>query len=344
MATHANESDRNQNYTMTDASKVAADLIRREIWASEGKAFELPEELKLIAKQVQQLDLSRMPLTLDVLESLVDALPNLLEVNLFSTDVTVKELALLSRLKYLQYLSLGCCEHLDDAAVASLAPCQNLKYLTLEKTPITGTTLSKLPNSIEELILWDCLQLIDEGVAGLAAMHHLKILNLRGTPITGAFLSELPDSLQTLNLWNCSCLTDAGLAHLATKRHIKDLNVGDTLVKGTSFAYLPDSLEILNCEFCRELGDDALAGLASKKNLKTLILERTSITGKTLGLLPPSIEILDCSSCAKLTDESLKELVKMPNLKKLSLFFCRHISDETVDFLRKALPLTQIEH
>lgn len=132
--------------------------------------------------------------------------------------LTPEHLSSLSRFSDLHVLSLAD-SGINDLHVAALKGLP-LQECSLEKTPITGSTLHTLHRWIKDLNLRGCTRLTDDGLAGLgkkegahSAMHLAK-LNVSETHITGSSLHTLHRGIHDLDLEHCTELTNSGVTGL----------------------------------------------------------------------------------------------------------------------------------
>lgn len=101
------------------------------------------------------------------------------------TDPDEDALAALAGMKTLQFLDVSDNPSVTDAGVAALAGLENLRYLNLTNTRVTGTGLKDRADmvSLYQLNLTDC-PVTDESLAAIPHFPKLEELLIGGTEVT----------------------------------------------------------------------------------------------------------------------------------------------------------------
>jgi len=136
-----------------------------------------------------------------------------IHLELDKTAITDADIAHLSRLPNLYFLSLSCTT-VTDAGIAHLTRLPNIQYLQLSETAVT-----------------------DEGLAHLNRLPNLNSLYLSKTAVTDTGLARLSGltNLQFLFLEDTT-VTDSGLAHLSGCKNLGFLFLRGTAVTDTGIA------------------------------------------------------------------------------------------------------------
>ena len=133
-------------------------------------------------------------------------------LNLFATQITDAELAILKRLTKLKDLTLS--SNVTDDVLVNLEGLTNLESLMLSGQ-VTGAGLVHLKRLTNLEVLWlHCTEVTDDGLEHLRGLTRLRLLSLSEREVTGAGLVHLKGlaSLETLFL-RSTPVTDAGLEH-----------------------------------------------------------------------------------------------------------------------------------
>ena len=122
----------------------------------------------------------------------VAKLEQILAVDLFDQDVADEDLASLAGMKQLEVLVLSHNPRITDAGVAALSGLENLEYLDLTNTKVTGTGFKDRADmvSLYELNLTDC-PVTDESLAAIPRFPKLEELLIGGTEVTDKGLMTL---------------------------------------------------------------------------------------------------------------------------------------------------------
>jgi hypothetical protein len=108
------------------------------------------------------------------------------------TDPDEDDLAALAGMKTLQFLDVSDNPTVTDAGVAALAGLENLRYLNLTNTSVTGTGFKHRADmvSLYQLNLTDC-PVTDESLAAIPHFPKLEELLIGGTEVTDKGLMSL---------------------------------------------------------------------------------------------------------------------------------------------------------
>ena len=254
-------------------------------------------------KGLDTLALTNSALTDAGVEKIVQAFPNLVELDLSSntnmTGAAMKQIASLAKLERLTLLQ----NRFNDLNTRRLSKMPQLRAIDLrgnmEAGDMTLEVVGKLPN--------------------LTALKH------RSTAVTDAGLEGLAESttLESLLMQDFVITNDSG-PHLAKLSKLSSLEVFRCQGIGTdgvlALAGLP--LTRLTLRDLPDVGDPSLAVLAKLPRLKRLYLhELASVGDEGLRQLAAAkdLEVLDIWSLPKMTDASVAVIAALPNLKELSI-------------------------
>ena len=108
------------------------------------------------------------------------------------TDAEEDDLAALAGMKTLQFLDVSENPTVTDAGIAALAGLENLRYLNLTNTSVTGTGFKDRADmvSLYQLNLIDC-PVTDESLAAIPHFPKLEELLIGGTEVTDKGLMSL---------------------------------------------------------------------------------------------------------------------------------------------------------
>jgi len=108
------------------------------------------------------------------------------------TDPDEDDLAALAAMKTLQFLDVSDNPTVTDAGIAALAGLENLRYLNLTNTSVTGTGFKDRADMVRlyQLDLTDC-PVTDESLAAIPHFPKLEELLLAGTEVTDTGLMGL---------------------------------------------------------------------------------------------------------------------------------------------------------
>lgn len=170
------------------------------------------------------LDVTRTNITDIGLKQICDHCPQIVNLRIGNTKVSVKGLEYLSALKDLQGLNLYN-NRLSDDAMTPIAKLVRLQKIDLENNP--GIT--------------------DHGLAMLNKRSRLKNINLTGTAVTDSGMVALLKLkyLDTLYLGNSSSITDEALKTLVRHRHLKRITLRRTKVSERGLRILLNSRSLV---------------------------------------------------------------------------------------------------
>ena len=254
-------------------------------------------------KNLDTLALTNSALTDAGVERIVQAFPNLVELDLSSntnmTGAAMKQIASLGKLERLTLLQ----NQFNDLNTRRLSKMPQLRAIDLrgnmEAGDMTLEVVGKLPNLTA--LKHRSTAVTDAGVEGLAASTTLESLLMQDFVITndsGPHLAKL-SKLSSLEVFRCQGIGTDGVLALAglplTRLTLRDLpDVGDPSL--AVVAKLP-RLKRLYLHELASVGDEGLRQLAAAKDL----------------------EVLDIWSLPKMTDASMAVIAGLPNLKELSI-------------------------
>ena len=279
-----------------------ADLRTLHIFDCRGFSDEMIGHLSGL-ERLQSLAITNSALTDAGVEKIVQAFPNLVELDLSSntnmTGAAMKQIASLGKLETLTLLQ----NRFNDLNTRRLSKMPQLRTLDLrgnmEAGNMTLEVVGKLPNLTA--LKHRSTAVTDAGMEGLAASETLESLLMQDFVITnasGPHLAKLAN-LSSLEVFRCQGFGTDGVLALAglplTRLTLRDL---------------PD------------VGDPALAVLAKLPRLKRLYLhELASVGDDGLRQLAAAqdLEVLDIWSLPKMTDASMAVIAALPNLKDLSI-------------------------
>ncbi|KAG4977447.1 hypothetical protein JHK86_036921 [Glycine max] len=225
-----------------------------------------------------------------------------------------------------------------------LGKMENITHLSLEYTAI-----SKLPNSIRELVRLQSLELHNCGMvqlpSSIVTLRELEVLSIcqceglrfskQDEDVKNKSLLMPSSYLKQVNLWSCSIsdeFIDTGLAWFANVKSL-DLSANNftilpsciqecRLLRKLYLDYcthlheirgIPPNLETLSAIRCTSLKDlDLAVPLESTKEgccLRQLILDDCENLQEIRGI-PPSIEFLSATNCRSLTASCRRMLLK----------------------------------
>jgi hypothetical protein len=230
------------------------------------------------------------------------------------THVGIKALTASKRLKSLGLQSVA----LTDTGMKHLAEFQELRWLYLNMTQVTGEQLSSL-KQVRSLYLYGN-PLTPAGIKELGKLTNLRELTV-GHRFTDENVKELVGliHLEMLNLQQNPAIGDACLKWLVEMEHLQELWLSDTAMTGTGFKRLAGHKKLRGLYlYSTPTNDAGLKEIAEIKSLQKLWLSRTPIT-----------------------DAGLKHLAGLPNLRNLVVAETQ-LSAEALSALQKALPRCEI--
>ncbi|KAH8357657.1 hypothetical protein KR200_008057 [Drosophila serrata] len=324
-----------------DRGKLYNSLIRRGfhalglVGASDEDALDVVHSFPLASKHVHSLSLRCSSISDRGLETLLDHLQSLFELELAGCN-EVTEAGLWACLTpRIVSLSLADCINIADEAVGAVAQLlPSLYEFSLQASPdaayhVTDAALGyfspKQSHSLSILRLQSCWELTNHGIVNIVhSLPHLTVLSLSGcsklTDDGVELIAENLQKLRALDLSWCPRITDASLEYIACDLnqleeltldrcvHITDIGVGyiSTML----------SLTALFLRWCSQVRDFGLQHLCSMRNL----------------------QVLSLAGCPLLTSSGLSSLIQLRHLQELELTNCPGASHELFDYLKEHLP------
>jgi hypothetical protein len=181
---------------------------------------------------------------------------DVVEVNANRTDITDRDLSLVSEFTQLTDLSLEETT-VSDTGIAALQHLKKLEWLNLYRTQIGDDSLKVIRRleSLRHLPIGET-NVTDSGLAYLSDMKQLVYLGLRGNNVTDDGIKHLRQLVQLTGLHlGKTKATDGGLAHLVGMTSLQNLWLDQTSVS-----------------------DKAIPTLATFKSLRELHVTETMIT------------------------------------------------------------------
>ncbi|KAH8300455.1 hypothetical protein KR018_006181 [Drosophila ironensis] len=329
-----------------DRGKLYNSLIRRGfhalglVGASDEDALDVVHSFPLASKHVHSLSLRCSSISDRGLETLLDHLQSLFELELAGCN-EVTEAGLWACLTpRIVSLSLADCINIADEAVGAVAQLlPSLYEFSLQASAggmprtsayhVTDAALGyfspKQSHSLSILRLQSCWELTNHGIVNIVhSLPHLTVLSLSGcsklTDDGVELIAENLQKLRALDLSWCPRITDASLEYIACDLnqleeltldrcvHITDIGVGyiSTML----------SLTALFLRWCSQVRDFGLQHLCSMRNL----------------------QVLSLAGCPLLTSSGLSSLIQLRHLQELELTNCPGASHELFDYLKEHLP------
>ena len=254
-------------------------------------------------KGLDTLALTNSALTDAGVEKIVQAFPNLVELDLSSntnmTGAAMKQIASLAKLERLTLLQ----NRFNDLNTRRLSKMPQLRAIDLRGNMEAGDMTLEVVGKLPQLtaLKHRSTAVTDAGLEGLAKSETLESLLMQDFVITndsGPHLAKL-SKLSSLEVFRCQGFGTDGVLALAglplTRLTLRDLpDVGDPSI--AVLAKLP-RLKRLYLHELASVGDEGLRQLAAAKEL----------------------EVLDIWSLPKMTDASVAVIAGLPNLKELSI-------------------------
>ncbi|XP_068918343.1 F-box/LRR-repeat protein 16 isoform X1 [Tenebrio molitor] len=319
-----------------ERTRLYSSLLRRGfhnlclMGASDEDALDLVNSFPLASKHIHTLSLRCSSITDRGLESLLDHLQALYELELAGCN-EITEAGLWACLNpRIVSLTLSDCINVADEAVGAVAQLLPALYeFSLQAYHVTDAALGyfspKQSNSLNILRLHSCWEITNHGVVNIVhSLPNLTILSLSGcSKITDDGVELIAENLQklrSLDLSWCPRITDAALEYIACDLnqleeltldrcvHITDIGIGyiSTML----------SLSALYLRWCSQIRDFGLQHLCGMRNL----------------------QILSLAGCPLLTCSGLSSLIQLRHMKELELTNCPGASKELFDYLREHLP------
>ena len=249
-------------------------------------------DLKLLKElpQIKELDLFSTSIT-DVGMKELKNLKHLTNLELRYTKVTDAGLKELRELKQLRTLNLWGTQ-VTDAGIKELKELKQLTTLDLSCTKITdaGVTDLKRLTQLEDLCL-HTTQVTDARLNELKDLTRLKILDLRFTKVTGEGMRDLKQLKQLTALYlPYTEVTDAGVHGLKEIKQLKILDLTKTKVTDAGLKDLKELKHLTHLDlFGTQVTDAGVSELKGLKELKTLDLTNTQVTNAGLTELREAI-------------------------------------------------------
>ncbi|XP_037036144.1 F-box/LRR-repeat protein 16 [Bradysia coprophila] len=319
-----------------DRVKLYSSLVRRGfhalclLSATDEDACDMIHSFPLASKQLHSLSLRCSSISDRGLETLIDYLQALFELELAGCN-EVTEAGLWSSLNpRIISLSLADCINIADEAVGAVAQLlPSLYEFSLQAYHVTDAALGyfspKQSHNLSILRLQSCWELTNHGIVNIVhSLPHLTVLSLSGcSKVTDDGVELIAENLQklrALDLSWCPRITDASLEYIACDLnqleeltldrcvHITDIGVGyiSTML----------SLTALFLRWCSQVRDFGLQHLCSMRNL----------------------QVLSLAGCPLLTSSGLSSLIQLRHLQELELTNCPGASQELYEYLREHLP------
>ena len=213
----------------------------------------------------------------------------------------------------LEDIDLQCCSNVSPAGIDCLTALTRLKRLNLYNSQVTTYAAVRIAEACAELEHLDLGQCSD-------------ILNWDATLI---LVVSKASKLKSLNLWRARTLTHAGVLHIAQHCPL---------------------LESLDMGWCRMINADECIPQLTERcvNLRKLFLtairSTSSLCVESLVKHSSRMEQLDVVGSNSITVPAITAVIQSCTaLVYLDISFCRFISDEAVEQLRKDAPHVSIK-
>ncbi|XP_018570000.1 F-box/LRR-repeat protein 16 [Anoplophora glabripennis] len=319
-----------------ERARLYSSLLRREfhslclMGASDEDALDLVNTFPLASKHIHTLSLRCSSITDRGLESLLDHLQALYELELAGCN-EITEAGLWACLNpRIVSLTLTDCINVADEAVGAVAQLLPALYeFSLQAYHVTDAALGyfspKQSNSLNVLRLHSCWEITNHGVVNIVhSLPNLTVLSLSGcSKITDDGVELIAENLQklrSLDLSWCPRITDAALECIAC-----DLN----------------QLEELTLDRCVHITDIGIGYISTMLSLSSLYLRWCSQI-RDFGLQHlcgmRNLQILSLAGCPLLTSSGLSSLIQLRHMRELELTNCPGASKELFDYLREHLP------
>ncbi|XP_045464123.1 F-box/LRR-repeat protein 16 [Harmonia axyridis] len=321
---------------MNERARLYSSLLRRGfhciclMGASDEDAIDLVNSFPLASKHIHNLSLRCSSITDRGLESLLDHLQALYELELAGCN-EITEAGLWACLNpRIVSLTLSDCINVADEAVAAVAQLlPGLYEFSLQAYHVTDAALGyfspKQGSSLNVLRLHSCWEITNHGIVNIVhSLPNLTILSLSGcSKITDDGVELIAENLQklrSLDLSWCPRITDAALEYIAC-----DLN----------------QLEELTLDRCVHITDIGIGYISTMLTLSALYLRWCSQI-RDFGLQHlcgmRNLHILSLAGCPLLTSSGLSSLIQLRHMRELELTNCPGASKELFEYLREHLP------
>lgn len=320
----------------SERARLYSSLVRRGFHnlslmsASDEDALDLVNTFTLASKQIHTLSLRCSSITDRGLETLLDHLQALFELELAGCN-EITEAGLWACLNpRIVSLTLTDCINVADEAVGAVAQLLPALYeFSLQAYHVTDAALGyfspKQSNSLNVLRLHSCWEITNHGVVNIVhSLPNLTVLSLSGcSKVTDDGVELIAENLQklrSLDLSWCPRITDAALEYIAC-----DLN----------------QLEELTLDRCVHITDIGIGYISTMLSLSSLYLRWCSQI-RDFGLQHlcgmRNLQILSLAGCPLLTSSGLSSLIQLRHMRELELTNCPGASRELFDYLREHLP------
>lgn len=266
---------------------------------SDRSDLKLEDDLKKAYQTTQPIiiDLTWSKVAGDLLRNLRGH-KGLLELCLFGTDTSDKELRHLGELPNLESLDLGGC-NVTTEGILRLRSSRKLKRLGLAdlQQSINDTTIKRIVSAWPNLesISLNSGHITDVGLSHIGKLRRLRYLNISRTQITDKGLESLAglSQLTTLHAGNTNIL-DQGMVHLGVLTSLEKLDLNFT-----------------------GISDRGLKEVCGLTNLKRIYFVGTKVTDNGLEFLEPLKTIEYVGPSEHISPGALENLKKsLPLFKK----------------------------
>ena len=197
------------------------------------------------------------------------------------------------------------------------------KYVRNATSPIPGAILNMVGPSVFHDIVGVNLDGAHVAVADLKTLRslpNLRRLDVEYNSVSPEFLQTIGSlsKLESLDLQETG-ISDDDLASIASLANLRNLRLSD-----------------------HRITDAGLVHLAAMQKLRILAIRFCSVNGPGLAHLPQSLHSLELR-WSPVSDASRDAICGLKNLRQLDLSGTK-VSEQTVDFLRKALPECTVVH
>jgi internalin A len=215
-------------------------------------------------------------------------------------------------------------QKVNDAGLACLNGCRNLKELGLWLTKVSDTGLANVTDCKNLSVLYlSGNQVTDAGLAHFRECKGLTSLGLLGTKASDEGLAYFRNctNLEVLELPDQSRVSDAGLLQFRDCRNLKKLNLYLAKITDAGLANLDGlvNLEYLSLAHTGQgVTDASLQRIGNLRRLKTLYLSGTRVTDAGLAHLEglTQLELLEMDQ-TQIHGAGLKHLRNLVRLKSL---------------------------
>ncbi|KAJ8972988.1 hypothetical protein NQ317_019019 [Molorchus minor] len=294
--------------------------------ATDEDALDLVNTFPLASKHIHTLSLRCSSITDRGLESLLDHLQALYELELAGCN-EITEAGLWACLNpRIVSLTLTDCINVADEAVGAVAQLLPALYeFSLQAYHVTDAALGYFSRSRAiRLMFLGCTHAGRSPITAFPLAANLTVLSLSGcSKITDDGVELIAENLQklrSLDLSWCPRITDAALEYIAC-----DLN----------------QLEELTLDRCVHITDIGIGYISTMLSLSSLYLRWCSQI-RDFGLQHlcgmRNLQVLSLAGCPLLTSSGLSSLIQLRHMKELELTNCPGASRELFDYLKEHLP------